>query len=422
MLLQTTVSGSFAVADNVNIRHFDAYVSESSESDTVANTVTISTLPGRQSVYGVSLPTTHYHNNYVELPWSVLETGTYQPIVQAYCRRWLTYDINSTDYVTFSVGMPQLNRLITIAEVFANVSNNAVAVFVDMPTSSVAKHSTLLATGQIIPDSGDVNPSSILACTIDAMWARSRLNQTALEEIGFTLSRPATDAIPASELIHIPAAVANKHIAPLITSMALELTPDRAIALALADGCPVDLDQNTFAWDWLDITAYRPRTALTDEQFWKMQHYIDDNALHGKYADIFVATTTGWNDPATLTHQVSQSYSQGYGYNREGVTVQLSVAVLGLYCVMIVIFLTWSLLTGLTGSRWDSASEFFTLGLNSKKPTHLGCTSAGIDTLSTFRQLVSVRVNDEESLELIFQDDPGTRTRKYTKVELNRAY
>jgi hypothetical protein len=62
------------------------------------------------------------------------------------------------------------------------------------------------------------------------------------------------------------------------------------------------------------------------------------------------------------------------------------------------------------------------LGLNSKKPTHLGCTSAGIDTLSTFRQLVSVRVNDEESLELIFQDDPGTRTRKYTKVELNRAY
>ena len=50
--------------------------------------------------------------------------------------------------------------------------------------------------------------------------------------------------------------------------------------------------------------------------------------------------------------------------------------------------------------------------------------SAGIERLKTFREPVSIRVNDENSLELVFEDDPAYKAlnRKYRRLNFNEKF
>lgn len=46
------------------------------------------------------------------------------------------------------------------------------------------------------------------------------------------------------------------------------------------------------------------------------------------------------------------------------------------------------------------------LALNSRRPAQMQGTSAGVETLETYRRPVNVRIGPERTVELIFDDDP----------------
>jgi hypothetical protein len=112
----------------------------------------------------------------------------------------------------------------------------------------------------------------------------------------------------------------------------------------------------------------------------------------------------------------------GYGYGITTTSVVLSLIVLSSYCALVGIYIILVLFRGTTSTALDTNAELVTLALQSRHPKHLGNTSVGIETMATLRAPVSIRVNSEQSLELVFRDDPGQQGRLWTKVEANKAY
>jgi hypothetical protein len=112
----------------------------------------------------------------------------------------------------------------------------------------------------------------------------------------------------------------------------------------------------------------------------------------------------------------------GYGYGMTNTSVCLAVAVITTYCIIIIVYIAYTLITGSTSTAWNSAIELVTLALQSKRPGHLGHTSVGIESMETFRQSVGIRVNSEEVLELVFAHDRDVESRELHKIERNKAY
>jgi len=126
------------------------------------------------------------------------------------------------------------------------------------------------------------------------------------------------------------------------------------------------------------------------------------------------------NDPHAWEMRLTRN---GVGYNGAGITVQLALAVLTLYCVVASCYLIFMLVTGEAGSSWDSIGELFMLALNSPPPPEtLGRTSAGVETLHTFQQPVSIRVNGAQACELVFENNETAKTTSYSKIVPNFRY
>ena len=422
--------GYYAVSDNLAIRQLYTRPTVNETSDDQDFT-SVSTLPGRQTMFGVSLPTSVYASNFDPLPWSLIETKTYQPLVQASCRVIIApyEDYNSTAHISFSQDTPELNHLVTVADIFQDTSLSIGALFLDDPSSSATQHSVLSVTGFKSEVDGAIG---LVPCRVDAMWATTYLNQSLGAEIDFRLASNTPSEIPATELIRIPATTANELISPAMKNalaiepdLVIDFPVDRAVALALADSGPFNAErvQNQYAWA-NNVTAQDAFNALglNGVQYSRLKSHISSHNYLNKYDGVYVATITDWTDPTTLTHQVSHAYRQGFGYNINGVTVKLSVAVVGIYCIIATIFLVWTLVTGLTASHWDNNSELFMLGVNSRRPLHLGHTSVGLETLSSFREPVHIRANQDQTLELVFENDLAAKGVLWEKVELNQAY
>ncbi|KAF2106096.1 hypothetical protein BDV96DRAFT_337951 [Lophiotrema nucula] len=118
---------------------------------------------------------------------------------------------------------------------------------------------------------------------------------------------------------------------------------------------------------------------------------------------------------------IDLAYS-GYGYGSLSVTVILSLTVLGIYCLITTLYLLFLLINGSVSTAWDSAIELILLALRSHNPNILGHTSVGVESISTFRQPVGIRANDEDGLELVFARDEDVDHERYRKVELNKMY
>ena len=192
--------------------------------------------------------------------------------------------------------------------------------------------------------------------------------------------------------------------------------PERLFALILADS---EYDYLTYSGLALDQSG---DCCSSDEQSKALQRYLDKIHAWSRYLSVGMYTSTAWTNPATLTYQVISQFQQGYGYNAEDITVQLSLAVLGIYCVFVVTHVFLLILTGHAGTSWDSISELLMLGLMSQKPKHLGHVSIGIETMKTFREPVSVKVNDQGHAELVFENDVGSKLGRKGMVVDNRAY
>jgi hypothetical protein len=89
-------------------------------------------------------------------------------------------------------------------------------------------------------------------------------------------------------------------------------------------------------------------------------------------------------------------YQAGYGYDTSELTVKLSLAVLGAYCFLVILYLSISCFVWKSECMaWNTPAELVTLASQSRYPEHLGSTSVGINTLKTFKEPVSVGVNEQ---------------------------
>lgn len=126
--------------------------------------------------------------------------------------------------------------------------------------------------------------------------------------------------------------------------------------------------------------------------------------------------------PGTQLHSDLQGYRKGIGFDSSTTAVQLSLTILIIYSMIVAGYLALMFVLGRSATSWDSIAEIMMLALNSKQPEHLKGTSVGIETLSTVREPVNIRVNYAGSLEMVFENDPGIKKESYSNVVPNVRY
>jgi hypothetical protein len=161
-------------------------------------------------------------------------------------------------------------------------------------------------------------------------------------------------------------------------------------------------------------------------------HIVHNNG--NGYLDLFMVwgyTRSEIDSSAPYTTFTIIETIDGYGYGATDISTRLSVAVMIAYCLITLIYISYTIITGHTSIAWDSPTELMMLALQSKEPNHLGHISVGLDSMDTFRQGVSIRVNTvnigdtgetREKLELVFDHDEETEKRGLTRVVPNKAY
>jgi hypothetical protein len=112
----------------------------------------------------------------------------------------------------------------------------------------------------------------------------------------------------------------------------------------------------------------------------------------------------------------------GYGYGNRTKSIRFAIAVMVTYCVIIIAYVAYTLITGSTSTAWNSGIEFVALALQSKRPDHLGNIAVGLDSIETFKEGVGIRVNQDNELELVFAHDRDIDKRGLRKIERNKEY
>lgn len=283
-----------------------------------------------------------------------------------------------------------------------------------------------------------INVTSQFACTIDAYWATVATNTT--------LNAVRHNEIPASSTADLKETLARLTDRVLISispewarrvlTSAIELTSIDTIPDPFFITCQLQTSQLALAmsytpyWDTFDTfvstysrtyTTQQEHTRMTKQQYEALQKYISTHKLIDLYEEVVVyADDSAWTDPESLAQIQWLSYENGYGYNTSPITVKLSLAVVILYLLLAGTYLVCTLITGYAATSWDSVAELVALALNSQRPNTLVNTSVGIDTLETFRKPVHIRVNQEDSLEVVFEESVSTAT--YSAVVANKRY
>ena len=112
----------------------------------------------------------------------------------------------------------------------------------------------------------------------------------------------------------------------------------------------------------------------------------------------------------------------GFGYGTRSTSIYLSMAVLSLYCLVTVIYVLYTWITGTASTAWNYGIELVALALQSRKPDHLGHTGVGINSIRTYAEGVGVRVNKDNELELVFAHDRDFETSGLRKLTRNIEY
>ena len=181
------------------------------------------------------------------------------------------------------------------------------------------------------------------------------------------------------------------------------------------------LAPSTIADNATKLSAYE-QSYETINQLNELIQYIEYNNLNERYDGIVLLAKPDWNNLDALTRQEMVTYRSVHTYSSRSVTVQLSLAVIATYCLVTTIYLAVVAWTGVTGHSWDSIGDLIILALGSRTPQHLVNVSVGIETLTTYKEMVSIQANDHDHLELRFHDDPGSTATKWSHVEANKRY
>jgi hypothetical protein len=108
-------------------------------------------------------------------------------------------------------------------------------------------------------------------------------------------------------------------------------------------------------------------------------------------------------------------------YSLEGVPIKLAETVLSIYCVFVIVSIALFFVVGISFTSWDSIAELTALAINSTRPTALQNTSASIENIDTFRNLILIRAKEGEGLQIVFEDeDVGSDL--YRLVEKDKYY
>lgn len=162
-----------------------------------------------------------------------------------------------------------------------------------------------------------------------------------------------------------------------------------------------------------------PRVMYGQEEAFLSGAFALAIAEHPRHLYVDVQAPLG-RDASNSTAFTFITRFHGYGYSTTSVFITLSSVTISLYCVVTVLYMSYILITGSTSTAWSSAIELVALALQSNKPDHLGEISVGIDSLETFNQGVGIRVNKENRLELVFNQDQNTRY--LGKIIKNKVY
>ncbi|OQV00450.1 hypothetical protein CLAIMM_05942 [Cladophialophora immunda] len=384
------------------------------------------TLPSRHMSFVLQTQSANLQRDSAS-PFNILTMKTSQVLVQSACNENDLYDFeHNKTYLSFPSSETQLNHLVTWGETLGNVTaDGTILFFTNLPPSAPSRSSTLMVYGTTSPvDRSYVATAS--ACVIDATWTSVTLNASAADssysQVNYVLDTHYDGGIPQHLKIELPRAWTDRLRSTVLASQSAlqfltnKASPEQMIALVLANG-----DYDYLRYNGLVLS--RDDGVNPDEI--ALYTYLNKSHAWTRYAgvSIDIDQNGALSNPSSLTYQVVSQSQQGYGYNAEDITVQLSLAVLGVFCVFVVTHIFLLILTGYTGTSWDSISELLMLGLMSRKPEYLGPhTGAGLDTLNIFREPVSVKVNDEGHVELVFENDTGGKLGRNGPVVVNKAY
>ncbi|KAI4283816.1 MAG: hypothetical protein L6R38_001898 [Xanthoria sp. 2 TBL-2021] len=121
-----------------------------------------------------------------------------------------------------------------------------------------------------------------------------------------------------------------------------------------------------------------------------------------------------------------ESNLEGYAYNTLTAPPKIAIAIMMVYCLLVLGHTIYSGITGISSNCWDTIAEVTALAINSTPTAALRNTCAGISELHIFKLPVRILVSrDEEGegehLELVFGQVDEAKTKERT-IKPNTTY
>ncbi|KAK3384862.1 hypothetical protein B0H63DRAFT_172515 [Podospora didyma] len=149
-----------------------------------------------------------------------------------------------------------------------------------------------------------------------------------------------------------------------------------------------------------------PVTTLKDvDGTWWRNFLPQGGSVYGPGGEAFAITEKQKGEYFSLE---MEAWAEGYGYGRSDLTILLSMACLGVYAVSVLVFVVWSVSSGITSTSWDTVLELVAIALKSPPPAKgkMEGVSAGIMTAQPLRQRYCMSADeDAETIRLVAVDE-----------------
>ncbi|KFY43363.1 hypothetical protein V494_02012 [Pseudogymnoascus sp. VKM F-4513 (FW-928)] len=342
----------------------------------------------------------------------------FHPLVEVTCRRGsIWYDLEKHRNVAldlFPGNDPALTQVVSVSDIENSklLEDNTTSIIARLSPSSSNRTSTLLVYARWI---GDLEWNTFF-CTIDAAWIEAdtrftrEAGMTIINAEGMVNNSDATQYLTKRRIIVKPDIVSN-----FTQNLILSTKPgdygftDETLSFSLAHGLSNMVPGAR--------TIYSPFDLGKSLQS-KIRTFLSERGLDISTPTVFWGSGSLQN----MTIAKPQLEAELYGYRLDSITVILSLTVLVVYSMIATIHLVYTFITGETSTSWDTVSELFMLALNTRIPSHIQNTSAGVATLSTLKELVTIKANESGSLEVVFENDPKIQPSNFKKIEPNVEY
>lgn len=267
--------------------------------------------------------------------------------------------------------------------------------------------------------------ASVYGCTLNAAWSEFQVNSTADAQVADSF--PLKHRQQSNITVELTPAFVSRMISLYIqqinnTNIDVYLEP--LLTIAMANSLPfVKTLRQQGSLFFNSSTNPAPSQYFTQQQIEAARAWINNNKLLSRFHSIEIFGLNNWTDPSTLVRMDLQIYRSEYGYDSKSVPVRFALVVFGLYVMVTASYIIYTLVTGETGTSWNSVADLVMLALNSRKPpAEMGSTSIGVDSIVTFREPVNVRINDVNTAELVFDKEVSADEGSLTRVRRNIAY